>query len=161
MSVISITRGFHHRFPGPFAYCDGRAGVDNTFDVFCRTTDTHLLSTYYWEEQQRAQLEARVACLAFSAPAFGYRTKGIESVLKAFLELYPTPYSARRLFCEYFGPSFEVLSKSDDQTVFILPDHIRKNGLISQHLAASLNELFEHFTESDRVLDSSALTLTA
>ncbi|QDV61979.1 hypothetical protein [Crateriforma conspicua] len=42
-------------YEGPFVYERGVDGTDKTFDVYCQTSDTHLLSVPFWEAKDWAE----------------------------------------------------------------------------------------------------------
>ncbi len=49
---------------GPYEIVAGTDGCDKTYDIYCMTTQTYLLSVAYWEDQQWALSEAK-AIVAF------------------------------------------------------------------------------------------------
>jgi hypothetical protein len=141
MSYLS-KRNFYRRFPGPFSYREGRDGVDDTFDVFCLTTNAYLLSSYYWAERGRAELEVRIACLALNAPLLGKISSDAVDDVITFYQQYRAAYASRRTFCDYRGPGYEVYSQWNDECVIDLPRRTRLNRLVARRLASALNALF-------------------
>ena len=58
-----LTKIARHYY-GPYEIVAGTDGCDKTFDIYCMTTQTYLLSVAYWEDEQWALSEAK-AIVAF------------------------------------------------------------------------------------------------
>ncbi|MCA9215589.1 MAG: hypothetical protein KDB27_21135 [Planctomycetales bacterium] len=147
MLTLNRTKKFLHLFPGPYAYCPGSEGVDSTFDVYCTTTEQFLMASYYWDEQEQAELEARTVAIALTHCLMDKPSANPEFLeqcselgLLDFREEYPGRYRAVRSHCDYHGPGYEILCDGDESAAFIRSGtHTR---LIAQHVAACLNRMF-------------------
>jgi hypothetical protein len=137
-------RRFRVRFPGPYHYAPGRDGVDETFDVYCLTSEQHLCSFYYWFERQRAELEARLITVALNLPLLGeiYPCGITPDEISAFCQRYAGPYVSRRSHCEYRGPGYEVADRSGDDPVVFVPGRNRQTRLVTRQIASALNRLY-------------------
>ena len=152
--MLSIKWEFSHQFPGPFDYRAGRDGVDNTFDVFCLTTDQWIISTHYWEERLQAELVARIVSNALNFVALDLDRDTIPSHLlrdlAQFQEEFLGPYVARREHCGYYGPLIEIACESTDACVLFAPagPSVR---MICRHVARCLNQLVNSMRQDDHV----------
>lgn len=50
--------------PGPYDYRNSSCGVDETFDVFCTTTDTVVARFRFWEARTESLNEAMILTAA-------------------------------------------------------------------------------------------------
>ena len=136
-----LSKKFGKRFPGPFGYRPGEDGVDDTFDVSCMTTGEHIVSTYYWEEREHAELVAKVvtACLEIRrdeehplcSVSFdeGYR----------FLQLYPGKIIVTPDECEGKGPFLDVKCSYNDSSIVQVYGTEPVDKLIADYLALAID----------------------
>lgn len=47
-----MTHRFTSLFPGPFDVRPNREGVDDTFEIYCLTTESVVTRNHYWEAEE-------------------------------------------------------------------------------------------------------------
>lgn len=58
MDATKTNTDFYDQFPGEFVVRSSTDGCDKTFEVYCSSTDQHVISYGYWEDWQHASLVA-------------------------------------------------------------------------------------------------------
>ena len=128
--------------PGPFACFAGRDGVDETFDVFCLTTEDHVVSTYFWEAREACRVVTEVVTFALNRFAGHDIDDSFDSKdIVNFRHEYSGPYSIRKNRCEGRGPCFEVYCRSTNRGIVDRYGRSRFDRQIAKAIARSLNRL--------------------
>jgi hypothetical protein len=86
------------QFKGPFSYHAGTNGVDETFDVFCTKTNSHVISTNYWYHRLDAEVLAIIITHALNREFRPTRTRfnaPPSLLLRLFRDANPGPYRVR------------------------------------------------------------------
>ena len=149
MLKTQTTRFLAH-YPGPFAYQDGSDGVDATFDVYCRKTGKHIVSTFYWDDRLPCELEARVITELLNGllgeaesylRPFPHHLSDRETA--AFRGMHSGPFMSAKCKCDYRGNGYEVRSeKTGDCFLFVYDRSFRGQArLVTTVIADLLNEL--------------------
>lgn len=141
MREARLAARFAKRFPGPYTFCSGNDGVDATFDVFCVTTNRHIVSTRYWEARDEAMLVAKVATAAleirrdFDHPTF----KLTFDEGARFQETFRGPFSVISDVCEMSGPFFDIRCTRTGHSVIQVYGSAKTDKMIADYLALSFS----------------------
>jgi len=140
MNSIQEERLFDVIYLGPFGYDEGRDGVDDTFDVFCLSRNKQVISTYYWNERERAELVAQVVSVALNRRYPGTWVVH-EGDCERFLNQFPGPYYFRSETCEYRGPCELICSEGTEEAVIAAYEASKARAkLIATEITSALNE---------------------
>ena len=148
------TTKFLKRFPGPYGYYRSTDGVDDTFNVYCRSSRQDIISTYFWTQSPAYELIVRVVCAALSSLNSEYSDmcdryaaplNRLES--RAFVAMYPGPYSIGKFASNGFQPGgWEVLCQSSGNSVIYIFDEVGR--FIVAHIADVLNQNLAQWQEA-------------
>ena len=50
--------------PGPYIYCRGTDGCDETYDIYAEVSNAHIASIHFWECEQQSRANARLLASA-------------------------------------------------------------------------------------------------
>lgn len=107
-----VTKKFKSLFPGPFDVRRSTDGVDETFEVYCLTTDQLVVANYFWEaESERFQESLAMATALNVLLHEGLVCREGADSLELLLGQHPGPYRMRRARCNYRGGLWEVYSQ--------------------------------------------------
>ncbi len=146
----TLTSKFLTRYPGPFANQDGSDGVDATFDIFCRTTGDHIVSTFYWDARLESELKANVVTGLLNTLVpdeehdwISSKHELSDSKIAAFRGMHPGPYRSAKCNCEYRGPGYEVRSETTSNCVVYVYDRSYRGQakLVTAVIAELLNDM--------------------
>ena len=142
------TQSFLKRFPGPYSFHPGTDGVDNTFDIYCLTTGSHIIAATYWYEVEQAELVAAVVTLALEMSrqpdAQASTRPETDAKLKAFERQHPGPYLCKEFVYDNVMAEIGVASFSEDSLIISSLDipHDTEARQTAWHIANSLNRIF-------------------
>lgn len=150
----SINTSFFERFPGPYWVEPGTDGVDDTFDIMCRSTGHRIIASTYWYEEEQAKLVADVVTLALelSAPYVHRATANgtIYSKLRRFQEMHQGPYFCKEYIHDSDTAEIGVASPFRDVLIIstVATPGDEEARQIVGHIATALNRLFGHAGDS-------------
>ncbi len=133
---------FSKIYPGPFRYSPGSDWVNSTFDVYCISTEQHVLSTFYWDERERAELVAYVLTCALEFCHSDCKDLDLQE-WKAFRQIYPGPYYSTSEESPGYGPIEVINSHSAERSLTFCYDRCftGKAKLVAPHVVAALELL--------------------
>ena len=112
-------KNFFEKYPGPFSYYPGSSGVDETFDVVCTTTDSHIIASHYWEAKAAAELTAQSVAFALNMLSAGealhWSTDRLLESVTWLHSKFPGPYSTQFVECEYMPACLLYTSDAADE----------------------------------------------
>jgi len=137
---------FLKQYPGPFDYQRSADGVDDTFEVYCETTDAYIIAYHFWDNRIPAELTADSVCFALNTLASGDTKTWTAEQLplnNQFLQaLYPGPYTTGFTECERMPSNDVVCSRSKS---VVIREYRRGDGkeaqMVVETIAAALNSL--------------------
>jgi hypothetical protein len=141
---------FLQRFPGPYSFEPGTDGVDNTFDIYCRTSGERIISACYWEARDAATLNATVLTHALEYSRLKTRnmriSQSLQNALAKFATNYPGPYYCKEYHHSECMAEIGVASQQASSMIVSLLTipGCHDSRQIAWYLAHSLNRLFGH-----------------
>lgn len=141
---------FLETYPGPYGYYPSTDGVDNTFNVYCRTTRRDIITSNYWDDVKEAERIAMVTSLALEAIRKSESELRYEAQLKCKLDefrlAYPGPYGAVEFLHDRDRVSVGVTDPSINVLIIGITTvpHDRQSATVVRHVAQALNFLFDN-----------------
>ena len=139
----STTFSFKDKFPGPFCYLRGVDGVDETFDLNCIGTQKHLVSTYFWDAEERCRIITATVTAALNDIAgwHEYDALMFGSMIPPFKKMFSGPFTTRLDSCPGRGPYFDVYCTASQESVIHCYETSEpyEAKQIAEHIANVLN----------------------
>ncbi|MEO1526592.1 MAG: hypothetical protein AAFX06_14245 [Planctomycetota bacterium] len=128
---------FHSLHRGPFTVMRSTDGVDETFEIRSRVTDSYVAATHFWYSGASALMRATVVARCLNRSLFGRWLP--PTVHRYFLLDHPPPYRVVRRLCDMQGPLLVVESSHGQGVITVDGDHSE-----SQVVASSICEALNH-----------------
>lgn len=136
-----ITRQFSKHLPGPYSVRASSDGVDNTFEVFCLSTNNAIVAAHYWDERDHAFLIARTISAALNEHLHGIMFELGGDTLAIFQEAYPGPFRALKETHEFLGAIFCIDCVTTERGLIEIDGYLSKpsDRFIAKQIVFALN----------------------
>lgn len=149
-------RYFTNRFPGPFAIARNHDGVDETYDIYCLSSENFIAATYFWEDEQASYMEADAIATALNLSLHpetvgaDEKTRCLEFLLQSAL-----PITVKSSKCPYRGPCWDVLCNTGLDTILSCygPKFSLEPIAIAMMVRQALSEASKAMTVTDHCPD--------